>query len=625
MSHQPEAVLTAIKQANPIVPLVGEYLPLHRSGSTFKALCPFHDDHKPSLVLNSEHQSYKCWSCGAGGDVITFVMAFDRIDFPEAVRMLAERAGIPLERTAAKADAPTGPTKTDLLAACAWAESAFVDAFVGSPEARAYADRRGISAESLDRFKIGFAPDSRDFLLSRGKRAGHGPDVLERAGLVLRKDDTNILRDRFRGRLIFPIHDSRGRAIAFGGRILPETEKKLTDAGLNVAKYLNSPETSLFQKRRHLYAADLARPAARSDGWVAVVEGYTDVIAAHQSGLTNVVGTLGTALGEDHITALRTLADRVVLVFDGDEAGQKAADRSLELFFGHEIDVRVLTLPDDLDPADFLSQRGADEFRALVDRAADPLDFIIARASERHDLHSPEGARLAAQWVLSILAKIPKSTHAGLDLKVAKALDTLSRRLGVPVHDLKQQLRVSNRRPKRGSEPVASNGVSKPEEAPTRIADLDPLDLEVVRIALNEPEAVAILHRHVPSDALRDAPLRTILQALYDLLAEGEGPDFNRAAFRLSDRDRVLAAGLLLPFDPNPLPEGLRPASWLDRLAGVLPRLELRRWQDRLRDLEGALREIDPISQTADLRALRAEYLKHLNRRPDPRTKSSFN
>ncbi len=624
MTRQPESILDAIKQANPIVPLVGEYLPLHRSGSTFKALCPFHDDHKPSLILNSERQSYKCWSCNAGGDVIDFVMAYDRIDFPEAVRMLAERAGIPLERLAAKADAPTGPSKTELLAACNWAEHAFVAALAESPEAREYAEHRGISPQSIAAFNIGFAPDTRDFLLSRGKRAGHGPDVLEKAGLVLRKEDTNILRDRFRGRLIFPIHDSRGRAIAFGGRILPETEKRLTEAGLNVAKYLNSPETALFQKRRHLYAADLARAAAKSAGWVAVVEGYTDVVAAHQHGLANVVGVLGTALGDDHITTLRSLADRVVLVFDGDEAGQKAADRSLELFLGHEIDVRVLTLPDGLDPADFLADRGAAEFRALVDRAADPLDFIIARASERHDLHSPEGARLAAQWVLPILAKIPNSTHAGLDLKVAKALDTLSRRLGIPVHDLKRQLRLSTVRPKRGAEPAPADAVSNAEESPIRMADLDPLDLEVVRIALNEPEAVAVLNRRVPSDALRDAPLRAILQALYDLLTEGESPDFDRAAFRLSDRDRVLAAGLLLPFDPNPLPEGLRPASWLDRLAGVLPRLELRAWGDTLRDLEGALREIDPISQTADLIALRAEYLKHLNRRPDPRAKPSF-
>jgi len=207
VTRQPESILAAIKQANPIVPLVGEYLDLHRAGSTFKALCPFHDDHKPSLILNSERQSYKCWSCGAGGDVISFVMAFDRIEFPEAVRMLAERAGIPLEQ-AARAEAPSGPSKTDLLAACEWAESAFADALAGSPEALAYAAGRGISPESIERFKIGFAPDSRDFLLSRGKRAGHSPDVLEKAGLVLRKEETNILRDRFRGRLIFPIHDS---------------------------------------------------------------------------------------------------------------------------------------------------------------------------------------------------------------------------------------------------------------------------------------------------------------------------------------------------------------------------------------------------------------------------------
>jgi DNA primase len=621
VSLQPESILAAIKQANPIVSLVAEYLHLHRTGNTYKALCPFHDDHNPSLILNSERQSYKCWSCGAGGDVISFVMAIERIEFPEALRMLAERAGIALEKEPVLGDGPKGPSKTDLLAACKWAEACFADAWVASPEARLYTAERGISPESIERFNIGFAPDSRDWLSLRARKAGFGQDVLESAGLLGRKEGTNLTYDRFRGRLIFPIHDTRSRPIAFGGRILPESEKRLADDGQHIAKYLNSPETPLFQKRRNLFAADLARTAARTAGWVAVVEGYTDVIAAHQAGLENVVGTLGTALGDDHVTALRSLADRVVLIFDGDEAGQKAVDRSLELFLGHEVDVRVLTLPDRLDPADFLAANGADEFRRLVDRASDPLDFIIDRSAGRYDLYSPEGARLAAQWVLSILAKVPKNGRGGLDLKVAKALDTLSRRLGVPIADLRREMRrVAN--PPRLREPLPSSEVSeKQEEAPVDLASLDPLDLETVRIALNEVDSVAILQRVVPSDALRDATLRGILQACYDLLAEGERPDFDRASFRLSDRERVLAAGLLLPFDRSPMSEGLRPASWLDRLQAILPRLELRRWENVQRELKAALQETDRTADPVLYQALSAEYLKHLSRRPGPKPK----
>jgi len=619
--RESESTLAAIKQATDIVALVGEYLPLHRSGGKFKALCPFHDDHNPSLELNSDRQSFKCWSCGAGGDVFDFVKDFERVDFSEAKRMLAERAGIVLDRNDAKASAPSGPTKTELLSVCAWAEGAFQAELARSDEGRDYVEKRGISPQSVAQFKLGYAPDSRDWLTSRAKKAGYGLEVLEKAGLITRKEGSSLTRDRFRGRLIFPIHDMRGRAIGFGGRILPGPEKKLTDQGLGVAKYLNSPETPLFKKRKNLYAADLARPSARSEGWVAVVEGYTDVIAAHQAGLSNVVAALGTALGDEHIGVLRTLADQVVLILDGDEAGQNAADRSLEFFLSHEVDVKVLTLPEGLDPADFLAERGADAFRGLVERAVDPLEFILARAAEHFEFESPEGARQAAHWVLSILAKIPaKTTGSGLDLKVAKALDTLSRRLGVPVNDLKRQLRREARpRPVRVAEPGANGAVSDPEP-PIRPADLDPQGLEIVTIALNEPDAVAILDRRVPADRLRDEPLRAILQACYDLLAEGERPEFSRVALRLTERERALGAGLLLPLEPAPPARGAcPPAPWSDRLAGVLRRLAEREWEEKGRELKAALSEIDPILNPDDHRALYAEYLRHLNRRPDPK------
>ena len=248
-----------------------------------------------------------------------------------------------------------------------------------------------------------------------------------------------LVRERFRGRLMFPIHDILGRTVGFGGRVLPEVERILAASGKNVAKYLNSPETPVFLKRRVLYASDLARTAAREAGWVAVVEGYTDVIAAHQVGLRNVVGTLGTALGDDHVVALGRLVDRVVLVCDGDDAGQSAADRALDLFLHHEVDVRVMTLPAKLDPCDFLLKEGADAFRALVEKAVDPLVFALRRAESLFDFQSPEGTRKAADWVLGILARVPASNKLGLDVKAAKVLDTLASRLRVPVETLDLQ------------------------------------------------------------------------------------------------------------------------------------------------------------------------------------------
>ncbi len=614
-----ETTLAAIKQAVDIVALVGEYLPLHRNGLKFKALCPFHDDHNPSLELNPDRQSFKCWSCGAGGDIFDFVKDYERVDFPEALRMLADRAGVAL----GEPDAPSAPglSKVELLAVTAWAEQAFVEALAQSAEARGYLEARGILADSTSRFRLGHAPESRDWLTARARKAGISAAALEKVGLIVRSEKNPVPHERFRGRLMFPIHDPRGRTLGFGGRILPSIEQKNAEAGLKAAKYLNSPETPLFQKRRILYGADLARSAARSDGRVAVVEGYTDVIAAHQVGLSNVVGTLGTALGDDHVTALRRLADRAVLGFDGDEAGQKAADRSLELFLGHEVDVRVLVLPEDLDPCDFLLREGADAFRALVDRAVDPLTFAIGRAEARFDFGSAEGSRQAAESVLAVLARVPARSGGGLDLKVAKALDMLARKLSVPVNDLRRrlgQLRKPNRPAPRPVNINADAIEATPSAPPVRPADLDPIDRELVQIVLNEPSVVGRLITRVMVASLSDAPLRAILQVCYDLHGEGSLPTFDRVTSRLDDPAlRALAAGLLLPIEAAPLNEMAEQAPIEVRLLAVLARHDRRELKARLRDLKAAIAETDPVSDPVGHRALNLEYYRLLNQRPD--------
>jgi len=650
-----EATLAAIKQAVDIVALVEDSLTLHRSGSKIKALCPFHDDHNPSLEINPERQSFKCWSCGAGGDVFDFVKDYFRVDFPEALQMLADRAGVTLENAPGTAG-PKGPAKKELLAANEWAQGAYGSALSRESSVLAYVEARGISRECAARFQLGYAPDERDWLTSRARKAGFSVEVLERAGLVVRsKESPNLTRERFRGRLMFPIHDVRGRTLGFGGRILPDIERTLATAGKNVAKYLNSPETSLFQKRRILYAADLALAPAREAGWVAVVEGYTDVMAAHQVGLGNVVGTLGTALGGDHVQMLRRLADRVVLIFDGDDAGQAAADRSLELFLAHEVDVRVLTLPAKLDPCEFLLAEGAEAFRSLVDQAVDPMAFAIRRAEGRFNLNSIEDARRAAEWVLSILARVPKSTRVGMDIKIARALDTLSRRLRVPVDVLRQSLKrlqataatASKAAPASPGPLVSAGAVGAPAPSgtsaglgtaaapvrqaspapapPIRLADLDPISRELLEIVLNQPSVVGHLISRVAVASIRDEPLRVILQVCYDLHGEGLTPTFDRVSLRLDDAAiRALAAGLLLPIDPAPLPDYAQPAPWEDCLAGVLRRLAQRDSNDHLQDLKDALKETDPAERPEEYQALKRELWHRLqSMRPDTKKKNA--
>jgi DNA primase len=553
-------------------------------------------------------------------------MNIEHVDFPEAMRMLADRAGIALESPAAAAPAPAGPTKTELLAGNAWAEGVFAKALRQSAEGLEYLGRRGLTPESIERFRLGYAPPEHGWLLAQARGKGWGIGMLEHIGLAAPAPDApGLVRERFRGRLIFPIHDDRGRAIGFGGRILPEAERRLAEAGKHVAKYLNSPETALFHKRTVLYAADLARGASREAGWVAVVEGYTDVIAAHQQGVCNVVGTLGTALGEDHLRALRRLCDRVVLVFDGDEAGRSAADRALEFFLGSDLDLRVLTLPPGLDPCEYFFQAGADAFRALAEQAADPISYMLGRAAARFDLNSEEGTRRAAEWVVGIMSRVSESRGLGLGLEVkeAKALDTLSHRLRVPLESLKSMRRQMRRSPARGGA-AASTAVSSAARgvAPEGVAfspsirqgDLDRHDLELIQIALAEPAAVSWLLPRVGVSSLRDAPLRAILQACYELESEGQSPSYANLMVRLEDPAvRALAASLVtgsalsVP-DPGRFRENVRPAPWRERLEGMLIVLEKRQRHARLKDLKRSLDETDEQSDPEAYRALQLEY-----------------
>jgi DNA primase len=641
-----ETTLSAIKNAVDIVALVGEYLPLRRVGTRYKALCPFHDDKNPSFECNPERQSYKCWSCGARGDIFDFVMNRERVEFAEALRMLAQRAGVTLERSTATAVLPPGPSKTDLFEVNAWAEEVFVNALSQSNEVIDYLEKRGLNVESAARFRLGHAPAERGWFLAQAKRKRFSMELLEEAGLVSQSADSpGIWRERFRGRLIFPIHDEQGRTLGFGGRILPEIERMMAAQGKHIAKYLNSPETALFHKRTILYGADLARDAVRQAGWTAVVEGYTDVIAAHQVGLKTVVGTLGTAVGEDHIRALLRLADKakVVLVFDGDEAGQSAADRALEFFLGSALDLRVLSLPATLDPCDFLLSKGADAFRALVERAVDPLAYLLARAAARFNLGSIEGSRRAAEWVVGILARVPANDRPDFEFKKARVLDTLSHRLRVPLETLNRMLRQSRRpvvAPRATTGGLSAGSVGSPpgnahaavtqvqpsvtpSTAPIRQSELDPHDLEFVRIILNEPAAITRLIPRIGVSTLRDAPLRAILQACYELEAEGQTAGYEKLMVRIEDPAiRHLIIDLTsetVVYTPvaAPLPESIHPAPWQERLENMLVVLDERERQAQLSDLKKAKDETDPHADPDAYRAIELEYRRLLtSRRP---------
>ncbi|MFP4144439.1 MAG: DNA primase [Phycisphaeraceae bacterium] len=367
-----------VQQATDIVRLVGEQVSLRPRGREFIGLCPFHDDKNPSMYVSPAKQIYKCFSCGAGGDVFSFAMGYHKMTFPEALEYLAERAGIKLEkrgRGQPGSQNPDQPSERELIASANKLALEFFQTLYRHPEhgraAREYVDRRGISREMVESFCLGYASDLWDGLEQMIRAKNWDRRGFELAGLVSPRKSGQGHYDRLRHRLIFPIFDAIGRPIAFGGRKLREEDEP---------KYLNSPETRLFNKSATLYGLHLAKKPIIDSRSAVIVEGYTDVIACHQAGAANVVATLGTALTAEHVRELRRYCDRVVLVFDGDEAGQKAADRAVELFLTGDLDVAIAVLPGGVDPADLLGgEGGLDAWEAAIDEATDALAYQFER------------------------------------------------------------------------------------------------------------------------------------------------------------------------------------------------------------------------------------------------------
>ena len=446
-----------VREATDIVDFIGSYLQLTQKGRDLVAICPFHDDNRPSLRVNPARQSWKCWSCDAGGDVFSFVMRRENVEFGEALRILAERAGIELHSHGPKVVPGSPNDKATLYKAMAWAEIQFHRCLLESAEAamaRQYLQQRSISEQSIETYRIGFAPNQWQWLIDRAKSTSWSPAILEALGLVIRNEQGRTY-DRFRGRVMFPIRDIQDRPIAVGGRILPELQDE------NAAKYINSPETRLYTKSEQLYGLNLCRESLAQAGRenrlrnVVVMEGYTDVVVSRQEGMETPVAVCGTALTAKHVRLLKRYTDRVTLVLDGDEAGQKRAAEVLELFVAGQLELRMVSLPDQLDPCDFVLQNGSEALEDLVVQSPDALDYCVHREIRGIDLQRDSiRADAALQRILATLSKAPKSqqdTAAGFRLREQQILGRLARMFRVDEGLLREQimtLRSRARRPR---------------------------------------------------------------------------------------------------------------------------------------------------------------------------------
>jgi len=502
-----------VRDAVDIVDLVGTYISLRRAGKGLVGLCPWHDDSRPSFQVNPERQTFRCWVCNIGGDVFSFLMKMEKLEFREALEQLADRAGIQLPRGRGGVSVDQ---KADLHRVLGWAADRFRDCLQQSPEARAardYLRDRGLTAETIHRFGLGYAPASWDWLLRQAAAAGIGVPQLAATGLAIERQDRSGHYDRFRDRVMFPIRDPQARCVAFGGRVLP-------GAAPDSAKYINSPETPLFSKSSMLYGLDSARDAMSRSRRAIVVEGYTDCLAARQMGIDDVVAVLGTALGERHAKLLRRYVDRIVLVLDGDDAGRRRADEILDVLLAEPIDLRIARLPAGVDPCEFILERGKEAFEALVEAAGDPLDYRMDEALAKLPAAASDDALLAAvESVLAALANVsPQSplSPSQRRLREDQVIGRLSRRFGLSRDVLRGRL-IELRGRTAASRSVESSVAARSPE-PTK---LPPWDREVIEVLVGVPEGAGLIVRELDSAELESHEGRQVLEAARKLHDEG--------------------------------------------------------------------------------------------------------
>ena len=508
-----ESLKKQVKEASDIVDVVGTYVALRQQGARYKGLCPFHQDHNPSFDVDPRRQYFRCWSCGKKGDVYDFIQEHERVDFREALELLARRANISLEKMSGRRP---GPGRSVMLEQVGQAAAWYHDCLLRSPAAepaRQYLGERGLVASTIHDFSIGYAPATGDWFARRAASAGFSTDLLLRVGLIGERNEGNGFYDRFRDRIMFPIRNPAGQIIGFGGRILPQSPQ-----AERAPKYYNSPESELFHKSEVLYGIDRAKSA--TDGYLAVVEGYTDVLMAHQHGITAIVSTMGTALNSKHVKQLRRYLPngRVILVFDADEGGDSGVDRALEIFVTEEVDLAIATLPDGMDPCDLLVQRGPDAFRQALGAAVDALDFKLNRLLSPGASDGIEERRRAADLVLGVLALVPERPRQSIALKQELVVNRLAQRLRFREETVWARLKElrSQRRPARASS--EKSGASRTQRAGAH-------EQQLLQALLAEPRLVSEARREVSPEEIEHPGIRQLLQGLYDLEARGETPD----------------------------------------------------------------------------------------------------
>jgi len=483
-----------IKSRLNIVDIVQGYIRLQKAGINYKAACPFHGEKTPSFFISPTRQIWHCFGCGRGGDMFKFVMEIEGHDFPEALRLLAAKAGVELKRE----DPKIRSERNRLYDICAEATRFFGSTLARTPVVLKYLASRGISNETIKEFRIGFAPKSWDTAIKALQGKGFRLDEIEKAGLAIKSEDRQSTYDRFRGRIIFPIFDQSSRAIGFGGRIF---EIDQGEKGRDEAKYINTPQTPIYDKSRVLYGFDKAKQEIRVKGAALVVEGYMDCVMSHQAGAKNTIAVSGTAFTPQQLGMVKRLTDTLLFSFDTDAAGESATKRSLALAAEFEFERKIIEIPSGKDPADAVLDNPA-VWLGAVEAALPVVDFYYQKAFVRFDPKTPEGKRNITSLLLPFVAELPD------EIQKAHWIERMSSDLGIPREAVGKELL---RRARGGSEALRAPQPSEP--VPSRRSLLEERFLAIM--AILEPEVKnSLAHSlHLSFAASTNADIFAILRA----------------------------------------------------------------------------------------------------------------
>ncbi|MDD5680495.1 MAG: DNA primase [Candidatus Omnitrophica bacterium] len=398
MAHIPDNVLDQILDRCDIVEVISGYIPLKRMGRNYKALCPFHHEKTPSFVVNPDKGIFHCFGCGAGGNAFSFVMKYERLEFPEVARMLAKKAGVVLPEYTTEDSGRSNSLLSAIYTAHEFATAYFQSSLVSPQgrEAKEYLAKRGIKNETASKFRLGFSTDSWDGLSAYLKKKGISEEIIEKSGLIIPRSDGSGYYDRFRKRIMFPIFDQKDRVIAFGGRVMDDT----------LPKYMNSPETLIYNKSKTLFGLNFTKKHINEKDAAVIVEGYMDLIVPYQSGVNNLIASCGTALTTDHIRLIRRHSRNIIMVYDSDKAGEMATLRNLDILLAEDMNVKIAELPKGYDPDGFVRKNGGSAFEKILTNPTGLFDYKLNRLMSSHKADTIESKVKIAGEMLVTISKV---------------------------------------------------------------------------------------------------------------------------------------------------------------------------------------------------------------------------